>query len=337
MWSSHAVYHPRIGFTTMPSGQWRVAAERGGYLVRSNAAGFRSNFEFVPERTPGKFRAILFGDSQTAGDGVPNEKRYSDVVTRLVDQWEVYNYGLSATGPDQQYLTYLDVAKVEHDLVVIGLYVGNIVRVAHRFHVFLTAEGQHVVYAKPYYTLAHGRLMLHHVPVPRALRPLDSVPAEELRHLWRPTPRFARLRKIAKAVGLRTAAYKIAKRRPLPQYDSPDDPHWQLLRAILQSWIAGSQTPVLLFLLPTWEYVEGNCDPTNYQTRFAELARDTGCLLHDPLREFLASSVETRRGYRLPNDPHFSPDGHQALATSLASALRRIISGMDRTKADAVR
>jgi carbamoyltransferase len=67
MWNSHTTYHPRIGYTEMPSIRRRVQSESGGYLVRTNAAGFRSDCEFVKERSPGKARAILFGDSQTAG------------------------------------------------------------------------------------------------------------------------------------------------------------------------------------------------------------------------------------------------------------------------------
>src|SRR5262249_39118889 len=150
---------------------------KGGYLVRSNAAGFRSDFEFAKTRTPGKFRAILFGDSQTAGDGVSNPNRYSDAAMRLLDGLEIYNYGLSGTGPDQQYLTYLDCADVQHDLVIIGLHVENILRVAKRFHVFRNSQSQEVVYAKPYYTLNTGQLVLNHVPVPRDLKSLDTVTA----------------------------------------------------------------------------------------------------------------------------------------------------------------
>ena len=48
---SQMKYHPRIGYTYMPSAKLRVAGVGGGYLVRTNAAGFRSDREFVRERT----------------------------------------------------------------------------------------------------------------------------------------------------------------------------------------------------------------------------------------------------------------------------------------------
>jgi carbamoyltransferase len=68
-------YHPTYGFHFIPGVKARIPHESGGYLVRANAAGFRSDREFVAERTPGRRRALLFGDSYTAGDGVSNGAR----------------------------------------------------------------------------------------------------------------------------------------------------------------------------------------------------------------------------------------------------------------------
>src|SRR5689334_14677991 len=101
MWNSLSKYHPRIGYTLMPSVKSRIPWETGGYLLSTNAAGFRSDREFLKQRTPEKFRAIVFGDSQTAGDGNANADRYTDVVERLLPDVEVYNYALPATGTDQ--------------------------------------------------------------------------------------------------------------------------------------------------------------------------------------------------------------------------------------------
>ena len=50
------------------------------------------------------------GDSNTAGDGVSNHQRYSDILSKTLN-CESYNYGLSATGTDQQLLTYRKFAK----------------------------------------------------------------------------------------------------------------------------------------------------------------------------------------------------------------------------------
>jgi carbamoyltransferase len=116
-------YQPSIGYTYMPNTKVRVPWGKGGYLVRTNAAGFRSDHEFVHDRTPGAFRALVFGDSQTAGEGVANAQRFTDLVERALPGIELYNYAVSGTGPDQQFLIYQEYAGVEHDLMVIALYV----------------------------------------------------------------------------------------------------------------------------------------------------------------------------------------------------------------------
>ena len=163
----------------MPSVKSRIPWEGGGYLVRTNAAGFRSDHELTPVPCANTFCAILFGGSQTAGDGCANGDRYSDIVESLMPNIEVFNYGLPATGTDQHYLTYLDFADVDHDLLIIGLHVENIGRVAHRFYPFLDSDGKEVIYAKPYYSIEHGELVLHHVPVPKATMTKTTISADD--------------------------------------------------------------------------------------------------------------------------------------------------------------
>jgi lysophospholipase L1-like esterase len=325
MWNSLTKYHPRVGFTMMPSVKSRVAWETGGYLVRTNAAGFRSDQEFIRERTAGKFRAILFGDSQTAGDGVANQRRYSDVLASEVPNLEVFNYGLPGTGTDQHYLAYQDCADVEHDLVIIGMHVENIVRVASRFAAFADAHGNEAIYAKPYFALDGGRLSLHHIPVPKAPLVRGQMSREDAAHVDRGVP-YAPLRSLAKRLGVRDLLQKLTRFQPVPDYDSAENPNWQLLRTILSSWIRDSRVPVLVFLVPMWPFVEGSSDPAGYQARYRELAAETGCLLHDPLDDLWNASAEERRGFRFPVDTHLSATGHAALAKSLAPAIQRIMA-----------
>ncbi len=325
MWNSLTKYHPRIGYTFMPSVRSRIPWETGGYLVSTNSAGFRSDFEFIKERTAGKFRAIVFGDSQTAGDGLSNRQRYSDVLASLVPDLEVYNYGLPGSGTDQQYLTYLDCADVEHDLVIIGLHVENIGPVSHRFRPYKDGEGNEVIYAKPYYSLENGDLVLHHIPVPKAPMTRATISTDDALHVDWGVP-FAGLRTVVKKLGMRDLMQKITKFQPVPDYDSPTNGNWLLLRKILETWIRGSKTPVLLLLIPMWPFVEQSSDPTNYQSRFRELAEETGCRLHDPLPDLWQYTDSQRRGFRFKVDSHLTPDGHKAIAVSLAPAVERILA-----------
>ena len=112
IWQSHLAYHPRIGLTFTPSFKGRLPHESGGYLLRSNAAGFRSEHEFAVERAPGVFRVLLFGDSQTAGLGVSNRQRFGDLLEKSIPGLEIFNFAIDGIGIDQEYLAYLEHSQI---------------------------------------------------------------------------------------------------------------------------------------------------------------------------------------------------------------------------------
>jgi lysophospholipase L1-like esterase len=321
-------YHPTYGFHFIPGVKARIPHESGGYLVRANSAGFRSDREFQAARTAGRRRALLFGDSYTAGDGVSNGARYGDLLEKYVPDIEVFNYGLPGTGTDQHYLVYADVApRVEHDLVIIAVLVENIRRVVARYRLFENADGETVALAKPYFSLDEDeRLVLHNVPVPPAPVPLDALGPEEREHV----DRGGGLPLVRRALNLLGPRVKSALQgafgqTPLPAYHSEDDPAWRLLRAILARWVSESIVPVLIVPLPLYHYVEGIADPSAYQARFAELARVTPARVHDPLPDLLALPPNERRALRFERDVHPTPFAHDLLARSIASAVAPLV------------
>lgn len=338
MWHSLLSYHPQIGYTYTPSVRSRVPFETGGYLVRTNAAGFRSECEFVPQRTPGKSRAIVFGDSMTAGDGVSNRERFSDLIQKSVPNLEVFNYGLAGGGTDQHYLAHRERANVDHDLLIIAVNVEDTSRVNARFLSFQDAKGAEVFYAKPYFAIEKGELSLKNVPVPKRPMTKETLPSEELSHvdcghrLFPKLQAFLKrfgsltfLRNVATRLGLRDLAQAVTRAKRMPEYDSADNPSWLLLRKIIEKWVKQSPVPVLLVPIPSWTHYSGDCDPTGYQTRFRELAADLGCFHHDPLPYLLSHTPEQRRSFRFKLDVHFSPRGHQALAETLAPVVQQIL------------
>lgn len=333
-------YHPDVGFTYMPSTKVRVQGVGGGYLVRTNGAGFRSDREFIQDRNTGTFRVLLFGDSQSAGDGMVNAHRYSDLLERAVPGLEVYNYAVSGTGTDQQYLTYLEHRSVDHDLVIIALYAENIRRVSRRLVMSTDANGEVTFRAKPYFTLDGDRLALANVPVPKQTWSEDSLGKDQRAHVLRFGDEYSALngaprwigglaerlspdgptRKLAKVVR-RWSGHRL---RPLPEYDRPDSADWQLLRAILVAWVAESRVPVVVLLLPHETATTGISDPANYQQRMAELSSDTGCQVVDAL-PVLASE---------PGQPsifwsaafHLSEAGHEVIADLFTPLIRERMS-----------
>ena len=317
-------YHPTYGYHFIPGVKARIPHEGGGYLVRANAAGFRSDREFVAVRTPGRRRVLLFGDSYTAGDGVSNGARYGDLLEKYVPGIEVYNYGLPGTGTDQHYLVYAGVApRIEHDLVIVAVLVENIRRVVAHYRLFENADGARVALAKPYFSLDAGEhLTLHNVPVPPDEVSLDALPAEEREHVDRGGD-LPLVRRALNLLGPRVKSLlqSAVGQNPLPAYDSADDPAWRLLRAILVRWVSESTSPVLIVPLPLYHYVEGIADPSAYQARFAELERTTRARVHDPLPDLLTLPMSERRALRFERDVHPTPLAHNYLAKSIASAV----------------
>lgn len=323
----------------MPSAKLRVQGANGGYLVQTNAAGFRSDREFVDPQTPGVFRALLYGDSQSSGDGITNALRYSDLLEAALPGLEVNNYALSGTATDQQYLAYLEHASVEHDLVVIGLYVENIRRITRRIIRARDAMGMEFFRAKPYYELDGEGLTLHNVPVPKQLWTEETLPNDLLPYVYsygeanlifrNHSSRHETVMRILAHLGpMRLLAKRVLTRfrkfQPVPDYDRPDTSGWLLMRAILKEWITASRTPVLLVPLPHDSSLFGLSDPSKYQARFRELSVETGCNLYDPLPELLKLTANERHSLWSDAYGHLSAKGHE----SIAGLLLPVVQGL---------
>ena len=201
-------------------------------------------------------RVLVFGDSFTAGDAVPNHERYTDLLETGLGA-EVYNFGLSSTGTDQQYLAWREFARdIEHDVVVIAVFVENVRRVMARYRPHRDASGRERIYAKPYFTLDGEQLQLHHVP-PRA-EPLElhEMAAGRSRQAVDAGGRFPLLRKVVNAIGAKEAVQRLTHYQPLPDYDSPDTDGWRLMRAILTQWVRALDRPVVLMPLPLPQHID---------------------------------------------------------------------------------
>jgi carbamoyltransferase len=264
----------------------------------------------------------VFGDSFTAGDAVCNRQRYTDLLEARLEgaggqPVEFYNFGLSSTGTDQQYLVWREFARgIEHDLVIIAVFVENIRRVVAQFRPHRDEEGVERLYAKPYYVLENDALRLCQVPPRREPYGEDELDAAQAAAVDQ-GGRFLMLRRMVTMLGMRDMIQHLTQYQPLPHYDSPSNPAWRLLRAILLQWIGALDRPVLLMPLPLPQHLDETCDAAPYQARFAELAHDAGCRLHDPLPDLLRIAPDARRKLRWEQDIHFTPAGHDALARSL--------------------
>lgn len=332
-------HHPVIGFRYIPGIRARMPHEEGGgYLIEVNDSGFRCGHDFVTTKPDGLRRVLLFGDSFSAGDGVSNGKRFGDLLEQHVSDLEVYNYGLPGTGTDQQYLTYQLFAQgIEHDLMVISIFVENIRRVAAHYRFFNNENGDGVLYAKPYYELVQGNLLLKNVPVNKDPIPMEELdkaqssfvdyglPLKKIIHRMNRVGNGSlgtKMTRLLETWGIKETIQKGLNYQPLPEYDRPNHPAWLIMKAILQEWIKNSPRPVMLLLIPLPQHVEETASPKNYQARFRELAETTGCTVYDPLPEMLLLPLAVRKQLRY-REGHFNNFGHGALAKMLAPMIEK--------------
>lgn len=322
-------YDPVIGHRFIPGLKARVEHEAGGYLVQVNQAGFRCSHDFHPKIPSGMKRMLLFGDSFTAGDGVSNNKRFGDLLESMIPNLQVYNFGLSGSGTDQQYLIFEQYAKdIDFDLCVIALYVENVRRVAAHYRPYLNDRGEEVYYAKPYYQIEDGDLALKHVPPNREPLSIDEIPADHLQAVDT-GGRFPLLRQVVKKAGMQRIAQALTHYQPLPDYDRSDNPNWQLMNRILTKWVGAQPQKFLVLPIPLHQHIEGTCDATNYQARLSEFQKDVGCYLYNPLPDLQSYSKDDIRAFRFEKDPHFTASGHEALAGSMKGIIESILSTGD--------
>jgi hypothetical protein len=149
------VYDEHAGWRNAPNID--ATPEHHGH-IRTNSHGMRNHEEFPVERTPGKRRLLIVGDSYSFGHGVSNEETYAYRLAELLPEWEVMNLAVSATGTDQNYLMYEHHGKrFKPDVVLLGFYVLDYNRNTYSFR----------DYAKPMFVPQDdGSLRLTHTPVP---------------------------------------------------------------------------------------------------------------------------------------------------------------------------
>ena len=335
-------HDPHIGHRYVPNQRARIPNENGGSYVVTNSQGFRSDVDFRKEPT-GRPRILFFGDSYTAGDLCNNNERFPERVGEALGA-EVYNFGLSGSGTDQQYLAFRQYARdISTDLIVISVLAENIDRnkVSHRVTLDRTS-GRKILLPKPFFSLDEKScLQLQQVPVPLE-RPdapegvdADRFGSHQRRRvlgplfraldLYRSHPRLqsARRRLDALLGRLRPTLLRAVRFQPFPDYRSKGSPGWRLMEAILRQWLSeAAPTPVLIVPLPTYHNLRDDIEPI-FQPFFESLSDPPrGVHVADVARPLCALPRAERLKITFQKDVHFSPNGHAVVAGLLQRQIR---------------
>lgn len=309
-------YDPVLGFRFAPGLKVRIPHEGGGYLVKTNRDGFRCDHNVTPTTSKAR-RVLVFGDSYTAGDGVSNGKRYSDILEQNLDNTEVLNFGLSGSGTDQQYLTFRQYAdSLAYDAVVISVLVENIKRNVAKDREWSDREGESICVPKPWFEISTpGELTLKGVPVPPPFKRDSSAvshgAAEQLR---------LGARKMVNKLGpdFKDRLQKMMRFQPLPEFGSADNYSWKLMQAILAQWVSEISVPTMIAVFPVYQYVEETAGYGDVRKRFDELAERTKVPIYHVLDDLLTYPVQDRRSFRFRRDDHPTPLAHKLVGEAMA-------------------
>ena len=296
-------YHPVIGWWHLPNLYARLALGQTYHVVQTNAAGMRATRDYPLQRPPGRRRVLFLGDSYTAGDGVSNAQRFTDLLETRFAHLDALNFGLNGSGTDQQLLIYENLAHgFEADAYVLCVCVENIARNAYTcFPSYSLREHLTVYRPKPWFELGAQGLVLKNQPVPLEKRNVGAL--GDWRCAFPQVP---------------------GARDPYAVYADPQGRHWRLMKAILERFLGQVRgKPVLVVPLPMDVHYLERFPPT-YLPRFLELdAPAQGVHVVDLLPAFTRLSPRRRRELRFPDDPHYTRQAHAIVADALEYELAR--------------
>lgn len=294
----------------------RIPHESGAYFVRTNAQGFRDERDIGPKGRA--FRIAFYGASFTAGDGVSNSERFSDLAGAQLGV-EVLNLAVSGHGPDQSTLLFEEPPVRDADLVILGIAANTIDRIQQDRRIAMDRQGRHVSVARPSFALDGGQLVLRGVPVSEEIEVLHEVSLPDVESIHR-----ARLGRLT--ARLRRALVPLARRlfplRVHSEYDEPAGEAWKLMAAIVGRFheLAGD-VPVVCLPLPTRERLLKGQD-TAFQDRFETLDRpEEGLFVLNVTDELMALPMKERRGLTFAHDAHPTARGHALIADAVCAQL----------------
>jgi hypothetical protein len=317
-------HHPVIGHLYVPSIRVRMMHENHGYYLSTNSLGFRSDVEYLLPKRTGVKRIAFLGDSFTAGDGVANFDRFSDVIARLLPGTEVLNFGLTHSGTDQQYLIYRHfVAQFEPDVVVICPMVENIRRNLRTTLPNRTHDGKMFDRSKPYFTINNGSLDVHNIPVPH-----PHFSDEKNISAFGNDTNITFFSNIKSDLRKAAIGYGLLKKIDfVPEYNNAQDTPWTLMRAILERWVVECPSKLVIAPVPWFlHYVSPELyDSQSYRQRFSELASEK-VMVCDTLPPMLDYPVSEREKFIYKYDKHFTSRGHQVFARIIFDTLSGVLS-----------
>jgi len=152
-------YDKALGWFPIPLSRCYLCASRP-ITIEHNSEGFRG-----PERAQNEKPTVVFlGDSFVWGYDVEAAERFTDKLQLRHPEWNIYNFGVSGYGTDQEYLLLQQHFDAYKPRVVFLMFC------VETDHDDNSSNMRYGGYYKPYCTITGTHLQLNGVPVPRGER-----------------------------------------------------------------------------------------------------------------------------------------------------------------------
>jgi carbamoyltransferase len=313
-------YDELLGHRYVANLTMRMPYSEKPYYIRTNKQGFRSNVDYFQNKNNQDEKRIVFlGDSFTAGDGVANEKRFSDLLCSYFNA-ESYNFGLSGSGVDQQYLIYKHIATgFDHDVVVISPHISDIIRnLMSSRPAYEPESGEKILVPKPYFTIENDELVLHNSPVPKTKEKVENIDNPE--RMFQPTEFVRNIFHKYVSKKVKEKMLKIQLSNQYAGYESEDDPRWILMRKLIEGIIELAQDKVIILAPLPYQRISIN---PQYEERFINIAANYDNVhFVDILEEF--RKVKDTEVLYYPKDSHYSEYAHELIAKTISNEIEKL-------------
>ncbi|MDX2112984.1 MAG: SGNH/GDSL hydrolase family protein [Alphaproteobacteria bacterium] len=302
-------YHPQLGWWHLPDFYARLALGQTYHVFETNRHGMRDGVSHTHSKEQVGSRLTFLGDSYTAGDGVNNHERFSDIMAgHMPSRPAVMNFGLNSSGTDQQLLIAEHLALAfETDAIIWGICVENIARNLCNCRPSWDFSQHRTVYRpKPRFVLENGELVADGSVLTNHSLLKDDITSGR----WIDHPHHY----LPDGMGVYDL-YRADAAEP-----------WQLMKAIIQRLIKrAAGIPVMLVPLPMVDHYEGRAEPY-YMDRFSELhAPENKVFVVDVLPALRAAPASQKAAFRFPDDPHYTPAAHRLVGQVLAHECQRLL------------
>jgi SAM-dependent methyltransferase len=279
--------------------------KRATSAVHQNQYGMRGPNDIQLNKTSGKKRVLVLGDSYVWGYGVDQSKLLSAPEVHGNNE-EILNFGISGYGTDQEYLLYLRKgADFDVDRVVVAFTPYN--------DVANNLASEQYSYLKPYFMLEDGRLVLHDSHVHE--KKFHSIASALNRHSRVLNLLSELLRKVEDLVS--PAKPKEFASETVTDRDRAGVNLTVAILKKLQEAVAAHNAEFYVIFIPYKPHIEKHLTDNHPLVPLiaAGLTR-AGISYREPYPEFLKAAVAGDHPFNHP-DSHFSAEGHALFAKFL--------------------